>query len=261
MPKKKTKVIKNQKIAKEERIKKYRIIKSIIKFILIIGVLVGIGVFALTSPLFNISEINVTGESKNTKSLYTSLSGIKLQENIFNFRKKDIISNIEKEPYVDNVEVKRKLPSTIEIKVKERTTKFLFKLDEEKYAYIDENGYVLEISTEKLPLIVLIGYSTDSAKIIPGTRLIDDDVEKLNDVSQILNAISINEINQEMNTIDITSKHNSNLKFEKEAKEAVLGDISDLNTKMLYMKYVLNEQEGVPGTIYLEKTKVYFSPK
>ncbi len=261
MPKKKKKVIKDPKVAKEKRIKKYRIIKTIIKFILVIGVLIAIGVFALTSPLFNISEIKVVGENKNSKSLYVRLAGLKIQENTFNFRKKDVISNIEKEPYVESVEIKRKLPNTIEIEVKERTIKFLLKLDEEKYAYIDENGYVLEISSEKLPVIILTGFSTDSSKVIPGLRLMEEDIEKLNDVLQILDAVKSNEINQEMNTIDITNKHNYKLEFEKEAKEVVLGDISELNTKMLYMKYVLNEQEGVPGTIYLEKSKVYFSPK
>ena len=69
------------------------------------------------------------------------------------------------------------------------------------------------------------------------------------------------EINEELSKIDITNKSNYILTFEQEAKEAYLGDVSNLSSKILYMKCVLEEQQGIPGTIYLNQEQVYFSPK
>ena len=60
----------------------------------------------------------------------------------------------------------------------------------------------------------------------------------------------------------ILSKNNYILTFETEAKEVQIGGVDDnLSSKILYMDYLLNEQEGIPGTIYLNQERVYFSPK
>lgn len=261
MPNKKTKVVKKSKNAKEKRKRKIMIIKNIMKIFIIIAIIVAGGVFAFTSPLFNITEIQVIGNEKYEKNIYVGLSELKINENIFKFNKIDAISKIKKNPYIDNVTIKRKLPNIVEINIEERKAKFLIELEEGQFAYIDEQGYILEKSEEKLPLLIITGNSTKIENIIPGERLLESDIEKINEILQIQNAISSNNIEQNIDKINIKNRNNYILILEKEAKEVHLGDISDLSTKMLYMKYVLNEQEGVPGIIYLEQPKVYFSPK
>ncbi len=256
-----TKQNKNPKIEKEKRIKKYKIIKLIIKLFIFIALLTGLVVYAFTSPIFNISEINILGNEKFEKEEYLNLSQLNIGENIFNFRKSTVISNIKTNGYVESVKVKRKLPTKIEIIIEERTPTFLVALEDGTFAYINNQGYILEKSEIKLPLAIITGISTKTENIIEGNRLENDDLEKLQNVIQIKDSINNIEISEDLSKIDITSKSNYILTFEQEAKEVYLGDVSNLSSKILYMKCVLEEQKEIPGIIYLNQEQVYFSPK
>ena len=236
-----------------------RIIGKIFKAIIIV-ILLGAGsAFALTSPYFNISSIEVHGNEKITDSAYVRLSKLKVNTNIFKFKKSDIISNIKKNSYVEAVRIKRALPNKVEITIKERKTKFLIQQNDE-YIYLDENGNILEISSEKKDLAILTGITTEAKNLIEGNKLKETDVDRMQDVTKIQNAIQNNEIEQ-FDIVDISNKFDYILFFEKEAKKVHVGDVSDLETKILYMKYILEEQEGIPGAIYLNQSKVYFSPE
>lgn len=256
-----TKPNRNPKIEKEKRMKKFRIIKFFIKTLIFIALLIGLAVYCFTSPVFNITEINIVGNEKFQSEEYLELSQLHTGENIFNFRKSTIISNIKTKGYVESVNIRRKLPTKIEITIEERTPTYLISLENEEVAYINNQGYVLEISQIKLPLTIITGISTKTENIIEGNRLENDDLEKLQNVIQIKDSMRNIEITKELDKIDITSKFNYILTFEQEAKEVQLGDMSNLSSKMLYMKCVLEEQEEVPGIIYLNQEQVYFSPK
>ena len=186
---------------------------------------------------------------------------MKTGENIFNFRKSTIISNIKTNGYVESVKIKRKLPTKIDIIIEERTPTYLICLEEGQFAYINNQGYILEKSEIKLPLSIITGISTNMENVIEGNRLENEDLEKLQNVIQIIDAMKNIEIEEELSKIDITNKNNYILTFEQEAKEVYLGDVSNLSSKILYMKCVLEEQEGIPGIIYLNQEQVYFSPK
>ncbi|MCI8961994.1 MAG: FtsQ-type POTRA domain-containing protein [Clostridia bacterium] len=259
--KQRTKKNKNPKIEKEKRMRKYRIIKSIFKLVIFIALLTGLVVYAFTSPIFNINEIRVLGNEEFSEEEYLKLSELKTGENIFNFRKSTIISNIKTNGYVESVKIKRKLPTKIDIIIEERTPTYLICLEEGQFAYINNQGYILEKSEIKLPLSIITGISTNMENVIEGNRLENEDLEKLQNVIQIIDAMKNIEIEEELSKIDITNKNNYILTFEQEAKEVYLGDVSNLSSKILYMKCVLEEQEGIPGIIYLNQEQVYFSPK
>lgn len=245
----------------QKRMRKIRVFKFIFKTFVMMALLVGLIIFGFTSPLFNITGIDVIGNEKYEKDEYINLSKLSLGANIFNFSKSRVISDIKTNSYVESVKIKRKLPSKIEINVKERVATYLISLGEEEFAYINNQGYILEKSKEKIPLTKVTGISTKIENIIPGYRLEDHDLEKLQNVIQIKDAMNSIEVDNELSEIDITSKFNYILTFEKEAKEVQLGSVNDLSSKILYMKYIINEQEGVPGTIYLNQEQIYFSPK
>lgn len=249
------------KLEKGKRMRRYRLIKLILKILVFVALLTGLLVYAFTSPIFNITEINVIGNEKFESEEYIDLSELKTDENIFNFRKSKVISKIKKNAYVEEVIIKRKLPSKIEITIKERTPTYIIPLGEEGFAYINNQGYVLEKSIGKIPLMSITGISTETENIVEGKRLNNEDLEKLQNVIQIKDAMSNAQIDQELSDINIANKSNYILILEKEAKEVQLGGINNLSSKMLFIKVVLEQQEGIPGTIYLNQDQVYFSPK
>jgi cell division protein FtsQ len=249
-----------KEIEKDKRIKKMKIIKKILKLLILIALVAIAFIYISTSPFFNITEIELSGNSRFSQSTYINLANIPLNTNIFNFRKSEIISNLKQNAYVENVVIRRIIPNKVKIEIEERTVDFTVKISETEYIYINKNGYILEKNVNENKTVILKGISTDIENIVEGQQLNENDIEKINDVIKIQNAMKNNEIQESFDEIDVSSKYDYILKFENEAKEVYIGDTNDLNTKMMFMKYIINEQEGVPGKIYLNQSKMYFSP-
>ena len=66
----------------------------------------------------------------------------------------DCEDRLEENPYIQEAQVSRKLPSSIEIHVKERQEAAVIQMDQE-YVVIDEGGFVLQIA-EKAPRFTLL---------------------------------------------------------------------------------------------------------
>ena len=102
---------------KKKKIKK---IKFVLKIILLIAIISGGVAFALTSPMFNITNIQVSGNNIVSTDTVISLSQLKKDENIFRFNSSQIINNIKENPYIESVSINRKIPSTVAINITER---------------------------------------------------------------------------------------------------------------------------------------------
>ena len=242
------KLTKQQEISRRKRKKILKVIKILTLFAIIIG---GI-VYTLLSPIFNIKNIEVYGNSRISSDTIISLSGLNIEQNIFSFWTSDIKDAIKQNAYIDNVEISRKLPDSIEIKVEERTATYMLTLGN-AYVYINNQGYILEITSKKLEVPVLIGYNTPAEEIIEGSRLNETDLEKLNDVLKIMEATSSgdNNLSELITQIDISDKNNYILDLSSEKKKIYLGDVSDLSTKVLWINKILKDEEKNEGTIYL----------
>lgn len=236
-----------------------RVILVVFRIFLILAVLAGIFAFLFISPVFNITEIKVENASKISENTYITISEIQIGENIFKVNKSRVISLIKHEPYVDEVEVTRNFPGTILLTVKERSPEYLIE-KEGMYIYIDKNGYALETSSEKLDLPILKGIITDLNTLTMGDRLYETDLSKFNDLIKIIDGIKNNNIEEKLSSIDISNNDNYILKFEEENKKVCIGDTTNLSTKMLWIKYFMNERKDDSGIIHLERKDVYFTP-
>lgn len=237
-----------KKQAKIERKKKK--LKKIIKLITLFLLIIGGFVFALVSPIFNIKEIQVSNNNQIATETIISLSQLQLGQNLFRFNKNKIEKEIKTNPYIESVTIKRKIPSKIEISVKERNRNYNVEFLN-GFAYINNQGYILEISDQKLDLPTIQGISTDAEQIVEGNRLNTEDLEKIETVIQIMNICKNYELDQKVSAIDITNKNNYIIYMNEEKKIINLGDESNLSTKMLYVPTILKENEGKEGTIYV----------
>lgn len=226
---------------------KHKKLKLIKKFTIAI-ILFGALIYFLLSPYFNIKNIEVHGTSVLTQEEIVSLSQIKLDENTFKIIKNKIEKNIKQNAYVENVKIKRKLPNTITIEIEERTPTFIISFAN-AYAYINNQGYFLEISKEKLDLPVITGFLTKEGEIQEGNRMCLEDLQRLDDVLQILKSAESNEINTLITKINISDKQNYILELKNENKTVNMGDTSNLSTKMLYIKSIIEQNKNIEGEI------------
>ena len=247
----KKKKYKNKQEEERAKKKKKRILK-LVKWLTILGILAGTIIFFLLSPLFNILEIKVVGNQKITSEKIINMSGIIINENAFKIDTKQATINILQEPYIEKVEIKRVLPSTIEIQVKERQATFMLEFAN-GYVYINNQGYMLEISEEKLEIPIITGYITPVENIVPGNRLQTDDLKKMKAVLKIMETARSNEIEKMITKIDISNDRNYTLILEGEGKTAYLGDASNINTRIQYLKLVIEKEQGKRGEVFVNQ--------
>lgn len=240
--------VKNKENTKDIKSKNKR--KKIIKVIVLL-ILIGFSVvFALLSPMFNIQNIEVMGNKHISKEEVKSLSGIQINENIFKVNKISVAKNIKQNAYINEVQIYKTLPNTIQIKVTEREPSFMLEYGN-GYVYINNQGYMLEISSIKKELPIIMGISTSKEQYKDGNRLNEQDLIKLGTVIKIMGAAQTDEIANLITKIDISDSTNYTLYFETEKKVAYLGDCSNLETRMLFLVGILNKEKENSGEIFI----------
>ena len=110
---------------------------------------------------------------------------------------------------------------------------------------------------EKLPEIK--GFSTSTENLVPGNRISDDDLEKINTAQKIIENIKNNEIESEITCIDVSNTNDFCVIMQGEGKKIHLGNASNINDKILMLKEILTKEKGKTGEIFIENLeKVYF---
>ena len=242
------KLTKKQQLSKKRR----KLIIKIIKWLTLVGIIITGIVYAMLSPIFNIKNISVIGNAKISSETIISLSGLSIGQNIFNFRTSNIVDNIKENAYIDSVDINRKIPDGIEIVVSEREATYMLTFGN-AYVYINNQGYILEITAKEGNYPLLVGYSTAEEQIQEGNRLNTEDLEKLGDVLRIMDTASSMEskLDSLITQIDISDKSNYVLILEKEKKRVYLGDTTNLSTKILWINELLESEKDKEGVIYL----------
>lgn len=244
----------NKEIEKIRRTK--RIIKAISIFILIVLAII----LFLMSPIFYIDDIIVENNEKLSDDAIVNLLNINNETNIFEENDSKINNALKQNPYIEEVQIKRILPSTLKLTIKERKVMFLLEYAN-SFVYVDKNGNILEISSNDISENVkILGYSTENIR--EQKKLTDDDIKKLNEVREFLKAFESYNIKDKITSIDIRNDSDYLIYMQNDGKVIHFGDYSNSSTKVMYIKAVLEKEEGNQGEIYvnmdLNKKNPYF---
>lgn len=240
--------------------KKFKMRKiGIILMILILFLSVFIILFTKTD-YFNISKINVKGNSSIEASKIIIISGLKKDMSILKFNKKTIVKNLIKNPYIENVKIKRKLPNTIELNIIEREgTCFINHL--EKYILIDSKGIVLEkFIDRKFDLPVITNMPIKVSQL--GSQLVTLEDNGIKIITEFIE--SCNEVNIIEEFEEISFKNKNNIKITiKSGIKVAFGELNNVKYKLSYIYNILQkleEQNIINGTIHLENLEnIYFT--
>lgn len=232
----------------EKRNKKRKRVLCLIKYGMLSVLLIAVILCAMYSPLFAIKTIEVEGNHLIGKKEIISLSQIQTQENTFAVSKNRVKKKIKENAYIEEVNMIRKLPSTIILQIQERNPAYLLEYAG-SYVYVDKQGYLLEINSEKLELPILQGAVTQTENFVAGNRLEKEDLVKLSTVLKIMELAQTNEMETLITRIDIEKEDDFKIVMDAKEKIAYLGDSSNLNTKMLTVKAILEKTEGKAGDI------------
>lgn len=127
----------------------------------------------------------------------------------------------------------------------------------DKYAYINNQGYILEITETKLELPIITGYVTEN--IEPGKRLDEADLRKLNTVIQIKKVAEEKGLDKKITNLNIEDEKDFLITMESENKLIHFGDSSNINDKFININAVLKDTVGQKGEIFVKDlNKVFF---
>lgn len=229
-------------------------------FVLSLLYLIGYGIYYFsTSPRYNVTKV----EFKNNKiydiEKLIDVAKVPIGQNIYKISSKDIKANLETLPYIEEADINKVMPNTIEITLKEYTSiYFAYNEDTDKYIRLTADGMIIEevageLKTEGELLVFGISFDDEivSKKVIAKTEkdklLFYEETNKIYVKSGIEKEITNIEFKGQ--NIILTLNHDINVILNKE----------DLDYNINFLKSILDKIEGKAGIIDMTKENPVFT--
>lgn len=231
------------------RIKKY---KRITKYFLLVLVLLIAFIVFLMTPVFQIKTVEIEGCNRVSEQEVRNLINIGENANLYRVTNFKINRELKENRYIESVKVKRIIPSTLKIIIKERTVNYLFKT-EQGYVCVDNYGYVLDVVDEPIEGVLKVyGYKTPQEEIVVGERINQEDIDNFETIYAIKKTAENNEIAGVFSAVDISNDEDYIMYLESENKRVHLGGKNNLDIKMPFVKKIMAKEAGRSGEIHVE---------
>lgn len=233
---------KNALIAKRRR--KMLIRRSIFFGIIII---VGIVIFMLKAPIFNVKTITVKGTLTVDKGIIQKKLESYIGMNIFSISNSEIEKVVNEDPYIKNVSVQKKGINTLELDVIEESVNFY--IDGEVKKIISNNGILLEEVDNLGDKYLVKIEGSDIKSVAIGEKIIVDDksIEALNSLAEI---IRNNESSYQINNINLTDIQRISIKIND--MEIKIGDYCNLKDKFNKVFNIMDQQGLINKKGYID---------
>ena len=212
--------------------------------------LILLSIILFFTPIFNIKNIDITGNSKVETAQIKQIIGSVEEENLFRLSTRKIINNIKAVPYVENVNIKKKIfPVGISVEVVECVPVGYIQ-NNESYIILDKTFKVLEIAEAPLENVSqMLGVAVTSSA--EGAVITTDDPEKLTEISDVCNRLIEEEIISKIGTISFEDMNNITFTYENRL-DVICGSTVDFSKKIgMFKKAVTSSKltENSRGTI------------
>ena len=217
---------------KKRRIKRIIFYVSAMVIALIICSLLSLTVF------FKIDEIYVEGSTKYSENEIIAASMIKKNDNLILCNTAPGEKNIvEKFPYVDSVDIQKRLFNKINIKITEAKPVSMIKSGD-KYYVLSKKGKIIEIdSDKKYNIPVIVGAKLKNARLCGHAEYEDQNTKKY--VDEVISLIKKYDI-KGISTIDISSLSNIFL-LKSNGFKIIIGSPANLDYKFNSASSIINE--------------------
>jgi len=196
--------------------------------------------------LFKVKKIEVEGESIYSAEKIIELSNYHLKDNLLFLSVADREELLAKElPYIQEVEITRKLPGTIKIHV--TAAKVIACVEyATQYVKINSDGKILEISDEPEEGVMIVrGLDIDTAEL--GGMIASDDTVKFPAFLEIFEELYKQEVMNEMSMLVLSDIYNI-LLYYQDRIEMKLGNTASLIDKVQMGLSVVRKPENIAET-------------
>lgn len=184
-----------------ERQRRIRKRRTIIFFICFIIIAAAVGVALCLTVFFPIEKITASGSEVYTPEQIVSSCGLKKGDNLFAFSETELNETLRRAlPYIESVAVKRSLPGSVELTVKDSSEYACFNVDGGFYV-INSQGFVLNRYDSK-PENILEIRASDVKCEVGSTAVYGSDKER-ETAESLLNSLRDSDIS--VDYIDVSS--------------------------------------------------------
>lgn len=230
-------------LRREKRRRKKARKKMMLGIMLVLMICIGL----LFTPLFNLKELEITGNKKVTTEDIIKKSGFVLSENIFKFKLNTAGESIAKIPYINSVIIQRKLPGKVEISVTE-CIPLAYIQSVDGMVVVDKDGKVLEKKTEEVTYVLPILFDFKFDKYVLGEKISENNNKKLQKTLEITKNLYNNNLIEDVLSIT-TTKGELYLNFRNGLK-VIVGNEENIEGKITMLKEVLKVMpKGSSGII------------
>lgn len=201
---------------------------------------------------FRVDSVTITGGSSYRQEDILSICNINEGDNLV------LLSTKEREeelcyrfPYIESVEIKKKIPSTIEVVITETTAAYSIESDI-GYLYVSHAGKVLEVAQEPAPDSAVVKGTTPTADG-PSQMIGFEEEEAALVFEQIASQLEKKDV-AGITSIDMTNRYDVTMTYD----ERILfkfGNTTGMQSKMAYgletLNYMINEG-SITGETYGE---------
>lgn len=218
-----------------------------------IAVLVLLAVIFAPTIFFQVSTIDVSGDTRYKSEELIKSTGVKEGDNMFFLDTKQIAEDLKKEyPYLDTVKLHRKMPSTLQIEVTDRTEALSLEQND-KYFVLDLTGKVLEEKKSAAKNTATVtGISTKGLEV--GNTIDENKQDKIASVIKLLELADAYDMKAHIKTIDVEKAYDVRITYDKQYT-ILLGALEESNIehKIQFLKAILKEP-SLPDTGVIDLT-------
>lgn len=232
------------RIPKLKKVRQQKANRRLIFYLSVFFILIAMIVY-LQSPLSHVKKVIVKGNNHLTEEQVIKQSEITKETNLWSIKKSNIKGLLTEHPMVQSVEMKRKLPSTVEIHIVEHN----------HVGYVeDENEYLALLNNGVL-------YGSESLMEYQVPLIVNFDEQAIEPLAKELAQIpeTIHQLISEIHLLETEDHQNKILLYMVDGfiVEASMGSFSE--QMKAYPSIVSQLEKKDKGTIYLGKG-AYFEP-
>lgn len=166
-----------------------------------------------TTDYFKIDDVEISGLNMVSKLDVERLMGRTKGKNVFEFDLKEAGKRIESHPWIESVEIRRRLPATIRVFAKERRPVLVIVAS--RWLLIDRHGVVLRQigKDENHPYPLITGLSIGDKELQPGYQI---DPRRIKDALVAIDRLAGYRLfgKSRLKSVDLSDKSRVDLRFE-----------------------------------------------
>lgn len=214
--------------------------------------IVAAAVFGVT-VFFQVNTFEIHGVENYSEDAVIIASGIELGQSILLVDKSKVASRINTRlPYVQSVQIERRLPGTVVITVTEGKAAASVRSEYDEYWLIDNKGKLMEQVNEDRAASVTQISGVSALLPVAGDqiRLSQEDQQRLDVALELLQQLERYDLAGRIVSIDVTQLYNI-VMYYTDQFEIQLGSTEELDYKIKYLAYALESLDGKSGLIDL----------